>query len=74
MALELFKPFHFAASWSTVVLATHQRSCEERWLSGELPEVWDILADVNPASTLLLNVAPTLSPSGGIPGVRAGAD
>jgi DNA-directed RNA polymerase subunit beta-beta' len=58
MALELFKP-HVMAKLESYGLATTLRGAK-RLIEQEVPEVWDILAEVIKDHPVLLNRAPTL--------------
>ncbi|MEW3491508.1 DNA-directed RNA polymerase subunit beta' [Pseudomonas aeruginosa] len=53
MALELFKPFIFGKLATTIKAA-------KKMVERELPEVWDVLAEVIREHPVLLNRAPTL--------------
>lgn len=58
MALELFKPFIFGRL-EALGLATTIKAAK-KMVERELPEVWDILADVIREHPVMLNRAPTL--------------
>ena len=58
MALELFKPFIFG-KLEALGLATTIKAAK-KMVERELPEVWDILADVIREHPVMLNRAPTL--------------
>ncbi|MEA2119551.1 DNA-directed RNA polymerase subunit beta' [Halovibrio sp. HP20-50] len=58
MALELFKPFIYSKLQSLGYASTIKAA--KKMVERELPEVWDILADVIREHPVLLNRAPTL--------------
>ncbi|XKE45226.1 DNA-directed RNA polymerase subunit beta' [Halomonas organivorans] len=58
MALELFKPFIYAKLQASGQASTIKAA--KKMVERELPEVWDILADVIREHPVLLNRAPTL--------------
>ncbi|MFC3284253.1 DNA-directed RNA polymerase subunit beta' [Litchfieldella rifensis] len=58
MALELFKPFIYSKLQSSGQASTIKAA--KKMVERELPEVWDILADVIREHPVLLNRAPTL--------------
>ncbi|MCL7929921.1 DNA-directed RNA polymerase subunit beta' [Halomonas llamarensis] len=58
MALELFKPFIYSKLQSLGFASTIKAA--KKMVERELPEVWDILADVIREHPVLLNRAPTL--------------
>jgi len=58
MALELFKPFIFSRLQRRGLVTTIKAA--KRMVEMEIPEVWDILADVIREHPVLLNRAPTL--------------
>ena len=58
MALELFKPFIYSKLQSLGHASTIKAA--KKMVERELPEVWDILADVIREHPVLLNRAPTL--------------
>ncbi len=58
MALELFKPFIFAKLEARGLATTIKAA--KKMVERELPEVWDILAEVIRQHPVLLNRAPTL--------------
>ncbi|MDX1396933.1 MAG: DNA-directed RNA polymerase subunit beta', partial [Oceanospirillum sp.] len=58
MALELFKPFIFARLEAKGMATTIKAA--KKMVERELPEVWDILAEVIREHPVLLNRAPTL--------------
>jgi len=58
MALELFKPFIYG-KLETLGIATTIKAAK-KMVERELPEVWDVLADVIREHPVLLNRAPTL--------------
>lgn len=58
MALELFKPFIFAKLESRGLATTIKAA--KKMVERELPEVWDILAEVIRQHPVMLNRAPTL--------------
>ncbi|MCB8888447.1 DNA-directed RNA polymerase subunit beta' [Vreelandella malpeensis] len=58
MALELFKPFIYSKLQSQGFASTIKAA--KKMVERELPEVWDILADVIREHPVLLNRAPTL--------------
>ncbi|MAZ06674.1 MAG: DNA-directed RNA polymerase subunit beta' [Halomonas sp.] len=58
MALELFKPFIYSKLQASGQASTIKAA--KKMVERELPEVWDILADVIREHPVLLNRAPTL--------------
>ncbi|UYZ85043.1 DNA-directed RNA polymerase subunit beta' [Entomomonas sp. E2T0] len=58
MALELFKPFIFGKLEARGIATTIKAA--KKMVERELPEVWDVLADVIREHPVLLNRAPTL--------------
>ena len=58
MALELFKPFIFGKLEARGIATTIKAA--KKMVERELPEVWDVLADVIREHPILLNRAPTL--------------
>ncbi len=58
MALELFKPFIFGKLEERGLVTTIKAA--KKMVERELPEVWDVLADVIREHPVLLNRAPTL--------------
>ena len=58
MALELFKPFIFGKLEERGLASTIKAA--KKMVERELPEVWDVLADVIREHPVLLNRAPTL--------------
>ncbi|QNI01591.1 DNA-directed RNA polymerase subunit beta' [Halomonas sp. SH5A2] len=58
MALELFKPFIYSKLQSLDYASTIKAA--KKMVERELPEVWDILADVIREHPVMLNRAPTL--------------
>ncbi|WP_071873523.1 DNA-directed RNA polymerase subunit beta' [Atopomonas hussainii] len=58
MALELFKPFIFGKLEARGLATTIKAA--KKMVERELPEVWDVLADVIREHPVLLNRAPTL--------------
>ncbi|WP_372610416.1 DNA-directed RNA polymerase subunit beta' [Halomonas sp.] len=58
MALELFKPFIYSKLQSLGYASTIKAA--KKMVERELPEVWDILADVIREHPVMLNRAPTL--------------
>ncbi len=58
MALELFKPFIFSKLQNRGLATTIKAA--KRMVENEVPEVWDILAEVIKQHPVLLNRAPTL--------------
>ncbi len=58
MALELFKPFILARLGVTAI--SNFDDVKNKALSGEMPEVWDILEQLVKEHPVLLNRAPTL--------------
>ncbi|MBW5414075.1 DNA-directed RNA polymerase subunit beta' [Pseudomonas sp. MAG002Y] len=58
MALELFKPFIFGKLEARGMATTIKAA--KKMVERELPEVWDVLADVIREHPVLLNRAPTL--------------
>src|SRR5690554_1968123 len=58
MALELFKPFIFGKLEQRVLATTIKAA--KKMVERELPEVWDVLAEVIREHPVLLNRAPTL--------------
>ncbi len=58
MALELFKPFVYSKLETYGVVQTIKAA--KRMVQNEIPEVWDILAEVISGHPVLLNRAPTL--------------
>jgi DNA-directed RNA polymerase, beta'' subunit/160 kD subunit len=70
MALELFKPFIFGKLEARGLATTIKAA--KKMVERELPEVWDVLAEVireHPSAQPRADPAPS-----GHPGVRAGAD
>ena len=58
MALELFKPFVFSKLETYGIVQTIKAA--KRMVQNEIPEVWDILAEIIYEHPVLLNRAPTL--------------
>jgi len=58
MALELFKPFILRGLGTTLI--SNYDEVKNKALSGEMPQVWDVLEDLIKDHAVLLNRAPTL--------------